>query len=235
MSLTGKFGRFVPGVLLRRLLRVEAAIDEAVGDLAAALPPGARVLDAGAGEGRYAACFPNQRYSGVDLAVGDDEWDYAGLDCRADLTRLPFADEVFDAALNIVTLEHLPEPATALEEIARVLRPGGALLVVAPQQWEVHQAPHDYYRYTRHGLRYLLDRAGLVPERIDPIGGFFTLLARRLIATLNYCQGGARWLLFPLVALVAGPLALILPSLDFLDSTKEFTLAYRCVARKPSS
>ena len=232
-GLAGKFGRFVPTFLLRRLLTVETAIERAVEDLASALPAQARVLDAGAGEGRYAAYFPRQRYAGVDLAVGDARWDYAGLDARADLARLPFADGAFDAALNIVTLEHVPEPLRVLAEINRVLRPGGALLLVAPQQWEVHQAPHDYYRYTRYGLGWLLDRAGFADARIEPIGGFFTLLARRSIATLNYCQGGVRWLLFPFAAAVAGPLALILPSLDFLDPTKDFTLAYRCVARKP--
>jgi SAM-dependent methyltransferase len=232
-NLTSRFGAFVPGFLLRRLLTVETAIERAVRALAASLPAEARVLDAGAGEGRYASYFPRQRYAGVDLAVGDAQWNYAGLDALADLARLPFADETFDATLNIVTLEHVPEPLAVLREIARVLRPGGALLLVAPQQWEVHQAPHDYYRYTRHGLAWLLGQAGFENARIEPIGGFFTLLARRTIATLNYCQGGARWLLFPFVAAVAGPLALILPSFDFLDPSKDFTLAYRCVARKP--
>jgi len=232
-SLTDKFGGLLPGFLLRRLLTVETAIEHSVEDLAGSLAPQARVLDAGAGEGRYAAYFPNQRYAGVDLAVGDAQWDYTGIDALADLARLPFADRTFDAALNIVTLEHVPEPLEVLREIARVLRPGGTLLLVAPQQWEVHQAPHDYYRYTRHGLAWLLDRAGFAEARIEPIGGFFTLLARRLVSTLNYCQGGARWLLVPFVAAVTGPLALVLPSFDFLDSSKDFTLAYRCVARKP--
>jgi hypothetical protein len=59
------------------------------------------------------------------------------------------------------------------------------------------------------------------------------LLARRLIATLNYCQGGARWALFPFAAVCVVPLALVLPSFDFLDPSKDFTLAYRCVAHKP--
>ena len=230
--LARRFGRFVPGPLARRLLAVETSI-EAVAEFAAATPPGARVLDAGAGEGRYAGHFAGRRYVGVDLAVGDALWNYAGLDARADLSRLPFADGAFDAALNIVTLEHVPEPLAVLREIARVLRPGGRLLLVAPQQWEVHQAPHDYYRYTRYGLEWLLGRAGFAELRIEPIGGYFTLLARRLVGALNYCQGGARWLLFPFAVLLAVPAALALPSLDVLDSRKDFTLAYRCVARKP--
>ncbi len=61
----------------------------------------------------------------------------------------------------MVTLEHLPEPGLALAEIARTLEPGGRLLIAAPHEWEVHQAPHDYFRYTRYGLQYLLERAGV--------------------------------------------------------------------------
>ena len=70
---------------------------------ARALPAGARVLDAGAGEGQYAHHFARQRYCGVDLAVGDAAWDYSRLDAVADLTALPFRDGAFDAALHIVT------------------------------------------------------------------------------------------------------------------------------------
>ena len=51
------------------------------------LPPGIRVLDAGAGEGRYRRLFREQRYLGVDLAIGDPAWDYGGVDVIADLTR----------------------------------------------------------------------------------------------------------------------------------------------------
>jgi SAM-dependent methyltransferase len=169
---------------------------------------------------------------GVDLAVGEAAWDYSHLDAVADLARLPFADATFDAALNIVVLEHLPEPWRALEEIGRVLRPGAPLLVAAPQEWGVHQAPHDYFRYTHHGLQRLLERAGFCQIAIEPAGGFFTLLGRRLLDAVLYFQGGLRWLFFPLVALVAGVAGLLLPSLDFLDSNKDSTLGYLCRARK---
>ena len=105
--------------------------------------------------------FARQRYCGVDLAVGDAAWDYSRLDALADLTALPFRAAAFDAALHIVTIEHLQEPGRALAEIARTLAPGGTLLIAAPHEWEVHQAPHDYFRYTRYGLAYLLEKARL--------------------------------------------------------------------------
>ncbi len=227
-----RFGAWTPGFLLRRLMRVETVIDQAVADLAASLPDAARVLDAGGGEGRHSALFRHCRYMSVDLGVGDNRWDYSGVDAVADLERLPFSDKTFDAALNIVVLEHTKNPQQVICELSRTLRPGGRLLLVAPQQWEVHQHPHDYFRFTRYGLALLLERAGLCADEIEPIGGFFTLLARRLTGALNFFQGGARWLAFPFVAAVAIPAALVLPALDCLDSKKDSTLAYRCLAHK---
>ncbi len=211
-------------------MRVETVIGQAVDELALATASGARVLDAGCGEGAYVGRFPNARVVGVDLAVGDSSWDYTGLNVRADLARLPFADRSFDSCINIVTLEHVPEPRAVLTELSRVLKRNGRILIVAPQLWEVHQAPHDYFRFTRYGLEHLLSQAGFEAISIEPIGGFFTLLARRLANSLNFFQGGARWLLFPFVALVALPPALVLPSLDFLDRKKDFTLAWKCEA-----
>jgi SAM-dependent methyltransferase len=168
----------------------------------------------------------------VDLGVGDAAWDYGRLDAVADLGALPFRDGTFDAAVHIVTIEHLPEPGRALEEMARALAPGALLLVAAPQEWEVHQAPHDYFRYTRHGLEYLLKRAGFEVREIRPAGGYFRLLARRLLNGLQFFSGGARWVLFLPAAVVLVPPALILPWLDFLDRDRNFTLGYLCTARR---
>ena len=222
----------LPHPLRRHLLHFEVEIEDAVAAFARGLPDGARVLDAGAGEGRYAHFFARQRYCGVDLAVGDAAWDYGRLDTVADLTALPFRCAVFRAAIHIVTLEHLAEPARALQEIARSLAPGGLLLVAAPHEWEVHQAPHDYFRYTRYGLRYLLEKAGFEVCDLRPAGGFFRLLARRLLNGLQFFSGGFRWVAFVPSAVLLVPPALILPFFDFLDRDCNFTLGYIATARK---
>ena len=233
--LADRIGPWLPSLLRRRLLRAEAQIEDAVRALAALLPRGSRVLDAGAGEGRYRALFAHCRYSGVDRAIGDSRWDYSQLDSIADLSELPFADESFDALINLVVLEHVFEPNRVLKEFARVLKPGARVLIAVPLAWEVHQAPHDYFRYTCHGLRRLLTEAGLRVETIRPMGGFFTLLARRLLNSMIFFQRGLLWVLFPVVAAVAGAIALILPALDVLDRDKNFTLGYVCLAEKPPS
>ena len=220
--------RWLPAFLRRYVLHFEATIDDRLASFSQEVPVGALVLDAGAGEGGHSAYFRRQKYLGVDLAVGDPHWNYGRLDALADLTALPFRSGSFDACINIVTLEHICEPARAVCEMHRVLHDGGRLLLIAPHEWEVHQSPHDYFRYTRHGLAYLLEKAGFTDYTIDPVGGYFRLLSRRLLNGLQFVPGFAG-----LVAgLVVAPPALILPALDFLDRRRDFTLGYVCIARK---
>ncbi len=215
----------LPGPLRRYVLDFERRIEDAVVAFASALPPGARVLDAGAGEGTYRAHFQNHRYIGLDLGVGDAQWDYTRLDVLGDLSALPFPDAAFDAAINIVTLEHVRHPHRVVAELARVLRPGGRLLLIVPHEWEVHQHPHDFFRYTRFGVEELARSARLQVVSLQPAGGYFRLLARRLLS-------GAQYFPLPLnllwLAAVALP-SLLLPLLDSLDRRQDFTLGYLAV------
>jgi SAM-dependent methyltransferase len=218
--------RLLPAALRRYLLFFEAEIERAVGEFAKSLPAGSRVLDAGAGECRHAGHFTAHRYTAVDLGIGDAAWNYRALDAVADLTALPFRDASFDACINIVTLEHVREPAAALAEMARVLEPGGRLLLIVPLEWEVHQAPHDYFRYTRYGVAWLLERAGFDATDIRPVGGWFRLISRRLLNGLQFFPGP----LIVVAAIFLAPLALMLPLLDSLDRERNFTLGYVCIA-----
>ena len=221
----------MPVALRRYVQHFETAIDDTVGQFAASLAPGARLLDAGAGEGSYKHYFTSQRYCGFDLGVGDSTWNYSRLDAVGDLMRLPFRDATFDACLNVVTLEHVREPARVVAEMARTLIPGGRLLLIAPHEWEEHQQPHDYYRYTRYGLEYLLTQAGLAEISISPVGGFFRLLARRLLNALQFFPGPFMFL----AAIFLVPPALVLPLFEPLDQRRNFTLGFICFARRPFS
>ncbi|MCC6342757.1 MAG: class I SAM-dependent methyltransferase [Bryobacterales bacterium] len=218
----------LPRFLERYLWRFENEMEDAVAGFASSLPPGARLLDAGAGEGKYRHLFSNARYTGVDLAVGDSGWDYTRIDVLCDLAALPFVAGCFDAAINIVTLEHVRDPAGVLKELGRALRPGGRLLLAAPQDWEVHQAPNDYFRYTRYGVRHLLEEAGFVEIAVQPGGGYFRLMGRRMLNGIQFFRGLWR---IP-AALVLGLAGLLFPLFDGLDRERNFTLGYLCTATK---
>jgi SAM-dependent methyltransferase len=208
---------------------------------AQALPEGVLVLDAGAGEGRFKPDFARQRYIGLDLAVGDTDWDYGDLDVVADLLHLPFADAVFEATLCTQTLEHVAEPALVIRELGRVLQPGGRLYLTAPQSWHQHQKPHDYFRYTSFGLRYLIEGVGLRVESIQPLGGYFWFLSFQLQMLIYWAvpKPSARWkraCLWPLKLVLGLVFQAIVPLLLFyldpLDRAKDETFGHACVAVK---
>ena len=218
------------------------AVTDFVRRTAVSSPEGARVLDAGAGEARYRRYFAGRRYVAVDLAIGDPDWDYTGLDVLADLTRLPFPDGAFDLVLTTQTLEHLPEPAAFLAEAARVLRPGGRLCLTAPQCQKLHQEPHDYYRYTTHGLAYLIRKSGLKVVSITPQGGYLAFLADAIRPLHRKLFGKERALAWRIVAAPLIPLSkllltrlipLALLALDDLDTKRAMTTGHEAVAVKP--
>ena len=218
----------LPSFLRRYVMHFETAIEDAVAEFASSLAQGARLLDAGAGEGNYKHYFAAQRYLGLDLGIGDQQWNYSQLDVIGDLSALPFCDLTFDACLNAVTLEHVKDPARVIREIARTLAPGGKFLLIAPFEWEEHQQPHDYFRFTRFSLAYLLEQAGFDDVSIRPVGGFFRMLSRRMFAALKFFPGPS----IIIGAIFFVPPALLLPLLEPLDRRQNFTLGYICSARK---
>jgi len=225
--------RVLPAFLLARLDPVEATIRAETERFARSLPPGARLLDAGAGEARFRPLFRQQRYLALDNRVGDSAWDYSSLDVVADLLDLPLGDASCDALLNIVVLEHTADPRRVIAELGRVLRAGGRMLLVVPLIWELHQTPHDYFRFTRYGLERLLAPAGVEVARLEPIGGFFWVVGRYSFYFLKFWRRGLRAVLLPFLAPIFGLLIpLLCYYLDPLDRSGQYTLGYVCEAKK---
>jgi SAM-dependent methyltransferase len=179
--------------------------------------------------------------------VQDDITEYVGLDHEASLHersqvdligtayRIPQADECFDGVVCTAVLEHLEDPKSALLESFRVLKRGGHAIYTVPLFWHLHEEPRDFYRYTKHGLRYLFETAGYEVVQVTPASGFWITF-------------GSEWSYY-LCGLPLGPLrfaARLLTSvnnivfawMDRLDRrfnprAELFTWMYLVVARKP--
>ena len=121
--------------LIRNLYRRIAA------DIAQLAPAGARVLDIGTGPGvllvELAALRPDARLTGVDLSADMIVSAHRNLEPYADrastqvadVTHLPFEDNSFDLIVSSLSLHHWDDPEAAVPELARVLRPGGRVLI----------------------------------------------------------------------------------------------------------
>ncbi len=230
-----------PRSFYHKLNHEEGSIYAYLKDAMSGFPPGLQVLDAGAGEAPYAELFADHHYTAVDFAEGEGKWDYSKLDVVSDLHSLPFADGSFDIVICTQVLEHLREPWLALAELHRLLKPGGAIIGTAPLAFGEHQVPHDYFRYTRYGLRGLLEAAGFNVKEIEPRGGYFKYISMMLIILYQqlFVIIEPRWLkmiLFPL-RIISFPFFFVLFPLlgglmDKLDKQRAYTLGYGFFANK---
>jgi len=96
------------------------------------------------------------------------------LDIIADLNTAPIpgvADESFDSIIMSDVLEHIYTPRVLLEELHRIMRPGASLMMNVPFCYWIHEAPHDYHRYTEFALKRYLEDAGFDVVVIKPLGG----------------------------------------------------------------
>ncbi len=104
----------------------------------------ARTLDIGSGGSSYHRFFPNRLSVDIDPARKPD--------MVADAHDLPFKDGEFDLVLCTEVLEHVKDPKKVISEIGRVLTPGGQVILTTRFVYPLHDAPHDYWRFTKYGL-----------------------------------------------------------------------------------
>ena len=133
------------------------------------------LYDLGCGEMPYRYWFLQyvDRYVGVDWSGTLHE---LKADIIADLNApLPIKDRVADTVVSFSVMEHLREPQNMLNEAFRILKPDGRMILQVPFMWWVHEAPYDYYRYTRYGLKYMFEKAGFTEVEVLPQTGFWVM------------------------------------------------------------
>lgn len=168
--------------------------------------PGPRVLNAGAGTGSFSLRLAENGFdvTSVDASSAAVEVlrrRVPGEVAQADVTTLPFADAAFDAAVLGEVLEHVEDDRGALEEVARVLRPGGVLAVSVPADPK-RFGPSDRWaghvrRYSRQELLSACEAGGFTVERCRAWGFPFAALYHRYLYERRLDRHGAsaprRW------------------------------------------
>lgn len=145
-------------------------------------------LDAGSGRSPLKRRLQDRGLRTISIDVEDR----AGqVDRIADIQEMPvIGDGSIGTVICTQVLEHLPRPWAAAREISRVLEPGGALILSVPHLSLIHEAPNDFFRFTRYGLESLLAEAGLRVNEIRESGGLLSFLAHGASALL-LCTFGA--------------------------------------------
>lgn len=142
------------------------------------------LLDVGCGEMPYKQkIIFNKKvtcYTGLDIENALEYNPTVKPDITWDGINMPFESNSFDCAFATEVLEHCPEPSITLNEIHRVLKKDGFFFFTVPFIWNLHEWPHDYYRYTPAALHHLLEKAGFNQIEIKSYGGWHLSLAQFL-------------------------------------------------------
>jgi SAM-dependent methyltransferase len=164
----------------------------------AAIPAGSRLLDAGAGECRFKKYCGHLRYVSQDLALyagqgnaglHTEKWDTSQIDLVCDIVSIPEPDGAFDAILCTEVLEHLPDPARALKELARILKAGGTLIMTAPFWSLTHFAPFHYATgFNRYFYEHHLSELGFDIVELTPNGNFFECIGQEIRRTADMAR-----------------------------------------------
>ena len=185
--------------LLRRSARSEA-VDLAIRQVLHEQPAGAVCVSVGGGPDRWGEHI-------VNLNIGR----FPGVDVVGDAFALPYADDSVDAVLCWAVLEHLEFPERAVQEIFRVLRPGGQALACTPFLQAFHAYPNHFQNLTTIGQERMVARAGFDIVSAGPASGpSLALLDLATVFVRTYLPGrlvaGVLARALRLLILLAGPL-----------------------------
>lgn len=120
------------------------------------------------------------KYVGLDIENALEYDAKVKPDFTWDGIKMPFDNDSFECAMATEVLEHCPEPEIVLKEIYRVLKPGSVFFFTVPFLWNLHEVPHDEYRYTPFSLERHLKNSGFTDIEINAMGGWHASMAQML-------------------------------------------------------
>lgn len=134
------------------------------------------LLDLGCGIKPFKPIYSKYATRSIGIDVAQSPHDSKSVDIIYDGRDIPFSDNEFDIVFSTEVMEHVPDPQHFLNEINRVLQPGGVLIMTTPFMVQLHEEPYDFYRYTKHGIQHLLTKSGFEVKNIVAFGDAFAVI-----------------------------------------------------------
>lgn len=186
----------LPDLWLQPLSLIKRKMRKEIAGLATHLK--GRVLDLGCGHKPYQPFIHGDGYYGLDLNAS------VRPDVVGTVVSLPLRDGSLDSVLCSEVLEHVNDPDICLREIARIVKPGGKLLLTTPMMWYLHREPYDFYRFTKYGLTHLLAKHGFDILIIRKTGGLVLFISTRILEETHNLLAKGLNPFFSLIELVTG-------------------------------
>jgi SAM-dependent methyltransferase len=180
-----------------------------------------RVLDLGCGASPWRGFFKDaSAFIRMDRYAADPE-----VIVVDDVYHLPLADVAVDTIILSRMLGDVPDQPRLMTELARVLSPGGRILVYESISYPQHDLPHDYWRILPAGLKWVAESTGMQMEELIYCGGYCTQLAAQVNIFIIGSLGG-NWLTWPIAAGLRAVTNLTFGAIDSVRNRPELATDY---------
>jgi SAM-dependent methyltransferase len=196
-----------------RKLNMQYERDDFVKSEIQSIEPGAIFLDAGCGSQRYRSSCDHLTYKGQDFGEytvddrkvlgsegvgGLDGYGYGSLDYKGDIWDIDESDDYFDAILCTEVFEHIPYPIETVMEFSRIIKPGGKLILTAPNACLRHMDPYFFYTgFSDNWYKKILEGAGFEVKFLEPVGDYYHFMSVEVARTAESHSILAKILLAP--------------------------------------
>lgn len=165
-----------------------------------------KILDFGCGSKPYKELFAATEYIGLE-----HDCEQSRKNTKADFfydgKHFPFDNDSFDSIISTQVLEHVPNPIEVLNEMVRVLRQGGYLMISVPFVQEEHETPYDFYRFSPYAIQNMLNKTGLEIIEYKKL----TCGVKAIISTITfYIYRTTRWKIANLLSMFFNAFGIVL-------------------------
>lgn len=142
-----------------------------------------KVLDIGCGNKPYETLFKENitEYVGCDVIQSD----LNKVDVLCPANNIPLVDSIFDTIFSTQVIEHVEDHQGLIDEAFRLLKPSGCFILSGPFCWPLHEEPYDFFRFSKHGFKYILEKSGFEVIEIKANGGMWANAGLSLIHALE--------------------------------------------------
>ena len=143
-----------------------------------------KVLDIGCGNKPYAKYFENfcNEFIGCDIVQSSEN--KVDIICKA--TDIPLENQSLDTIFCTQVIEHIADHDKLISEMFRLLKPNGFVILSGPMYWHLHEEPFDFFRFTKHGFKYIFERQGFNLVETLANGGKWATFGQMVIHTFPY-------------------------------------------------
>lgn len=141
------------------------------------------LLDIGCGNKPYEGLFEEVSTSYLGCDVIQSNLNKVDLICEAN--NIPLENCSFETVFSSQVIEHVEDHQGLVDEAFRLLKPDGYFILSGPFTWPLHEEPYDFFRFSKHGFKYILEKSGFEVVEIIPNGGMWANAGLSLIHALE--------------------------------------------------